>query len=170
VIMSTEAAAWHSTWLRDRAGDYGPDVLQRIRGGERITATEYLHCQQMRSLIQRDFAQALAHVDVVVGPTVPLVAPLIGRTFEPGGPLNVPPRSIANRTTVPCNLTGMPAISVPCGFVDGLPVGLQIMGAAFSEPVVLRVASAYESATDWRRQRPPTYAAAESSVAERSST
>jgi aspartyl-tRNA(Asn)/glutamyl-tRNA(Gln) amidotransferase subunit A len=86
-----------------------------------------------------------------------LVAPPIGRTQEPGGPLNVVPRSIANRTTVPCNLTGMPAISVPCGFSEpeGMPVGLQIMGPAFAEPMVLRVAAAYEAATEWRSRRPP---------------
>jgi aspartyl-tRNA(Asn)/glutamyl-tRNA(Gln) amidotransferase subunit A len=154
VIMSSEAAAWHTTWLRERPHDYGPDVLQRIRGGLLVRATEYLHSQQMRTLIQQDFAQAFERVDVVVGPTVPLVAPPIGRTLEPGGPLNVPPRLVANRTTVPCNLTGMPAISVPCGFSDGLPVGLQIMGPAFAEPLVLRAAAAYEAATDWGQHKP----------------
>jgi aspartyl-tRNA(Asn)/glutamyl-tRNA(Gln) amidotransferase subunit A len=153
VIMSSEAAAWHTTWLRERPQDYGPDVLQRIRGGMLVRATEYLHSQQLRSLIQQDFARVFERVDVVLGPTAPIVAPPIGRTFEPGGPLNVPPRSIANRTTVPCNLTGMPAISVPCGFSAGLPVGLQIMGPAFAEPLVLQVAAAYEAATDWRRHK-----------------
>src|SRR5437879_6517439 len=120
----------------------------------------------MRSLIQQDFSKAFERVQVVVAPSVPLVAPRIGRTFEPGGPLNLPPRAIANRTTVPCNLTGMPAISVPCGFSDGLPVGLQIMGAAFAEPLVLQVAAAYESATDWRRHR-PTFRSATGAITER---
>jgi aspartyl-tRNA(Asn)/glutamyl-tRNA(Gln) amidotransferase subunit A len=170
IIMSSEAAAWHATWLRERPHDYGADVLTRIRGGLLVHATEYLHSQQMRTLIQQDFAAAFDQVDVVVGPTVPLVAPLIGRTFEPAGPLNVAPRSIANRTTVPCNLTGMPAISVPCGFADGLPVGLQVMGRAFEEALVLRVAAAYEAATVWRTQRPPLQAAMVSAGAERSST
>jgi aspartyl-tRNA(Asn)/glutamyl-tRNA(Gln) amidotransferase subunit A len=169
VIMATEAAAWHDRWLTERAHEYGADVLQRIRGGQLVRATEYLRCQQLRALIQGDFALAFEQVDVVVGPTVPLIAPLIGKTFEPSGPLNVPPRSIANRTTVPCNLTGMPAISVSCGFADGMPVGIQIMGPAFSEPLVLRVAAAYESATSWRNQQPPVYAA-RAIVAERSST
>jgi len=166
VIMSSEAAAWHHDWLRERPHEYGADVLQRIRGGLLVRATEYLHSQQMRTLIQQDFAQAFTRVDVVLGPTVPIVAPPIGRTFEPGGPLNLPPRAIANRTTVPCNLTGMPAISVPCGFSDGLPVGLQIMGAAFAEPLVLQVAAAYESATDWRRHR-PTFRSATGAITER---
>jgi aspartyl-tRNA(Asn)/glutamyl-tRNA(Gln) amidotransferase subunit A len=155
VIMSTEAAAWHSAWLRERPDDYGADVLARIRGGQLVRAVDYLASQQMRTLIQADFRQAFAQVDVVVAPSVPLVAPPIGRTFEAGGPLNVPPRSIANRTTVPGNLTGMPAISVPCGFSDGLPVGLQLMAAAFAEPLLLRTAAAYEAATTFRLQRPP---------------
>jgi aspartyl-tRNA(Asn)/glutamyl-tRNA(Gln) amidotransferase subunit A len=155
VIMSSEAASWHATWLRERPEDYGEDVLARIRGGQLVRAVDYLASQQMRTLIQQDFAQAFEQVDVVVGPTAPLVAPPIGRTLEPGGPLNVPPRSIANRTTVPCNLTGMPAISVPCGFSqDGLPVGLQIMAPAFAEPLLLSVAAAYEAATPWHTMRP----------------
>jgi aspartyl-tRNA(Asn)/glutamyl-tRNA(Gln) amidotransferase subunit A len=156
VIMGSESAAWHADWLRERPQDYGADVLQRIRVGELIRATEYLHSQQMRTLIQQDFRNAFERVQVVLSPTVPLVAPPIGHTLEPGGPLNLVPRAIANRTTIPCNLTGMPAISVPCGFSqpEGLPVGLQIMGPAFAEPLVLRVGAAYEAAADWRRQRP----------------
>jgi aspartyl-tRNA(Asn)/glutamyl-tRNA(Gln) amidotransferase subunit A len=155
VIMSSEAASWHATWLRERPADYGEDVLARIRGGRLVRAVDYLASQQMRTLIQQDFAQAFEQVDVVVGPTAPLVAPPIGRTLEPGGPLNVPPRSIANRSTVPCNLTGMPAISVPCGFSgEGLPVGLQIMAPAFAEPLLLGVAAAYEAATPWHTMRP----------------
>ena len=119
----------------------------------------------------RDFAAAFQQVDVVLAPTVPLVAPPIGRTQVAGGPLNLVPRAIANRTTVPCNLTGMPALSVPCGFADGLPVGLQIMGPAFAERLILRVAAAYEAATEWRRSRPNVQAAsAYGGAAERSST
>jgi aspartyl-tRNA(Asn)/glutamyl-tRNA(Gln) amidotransferase subunit A len=160
VIMSSEAAAWHHDWLRDRPGDYGADVLLRIRGGLLVRATEYLHSQQLRTLLQQDFAAAFERVDVVLGPTMPLVAPLIGRTFEPSGTFNLAPRGVANRLTVPCNLTGMPAMSVPCGFADGLPVGLQIMAPAFAESLVLRVGAAYEAATDWHRQRPPLAARA----------
>jgi aspartyl-tRNA(Asn)/glutamyl-tRNA(Gln) amidotransferase subunit A len=160
VIMSSEAAAWHHDWLRDRPGDYGADVLLRIRGGLLVRATEYVHSQQLRTLLQQDFAAAFERVDVVLGPTMPLVAPLIGRTFEPSGTFNLAPRGIANRLTVPCNLTGMPAMSVPCGFADGLPVGLQIMAPAFAESLVLRVGAAYEAATDWHHQRPPLAARA----------
>jgi aspartyl-tRNA(Asn)/glutamyl-tRNA(Gln) amidotransferase subunit A len=156
VIMSSESASWHQTWLRERPADYGADVLARIRGGLLVRAVEYLSSQKLRTLVQQDFLNAFQRVDVVVAPTVPIVAPRIGRTLEPGGPLNMAPRSIANRTTVPCNLTGMPAISVPCGFADGLPVGLQIMSPAFAEPLVLRVAAAYEAAAAWPKTPAPS--------------
>jgi len=152
VLMSVEAATWHERWLRERPDDYGRDVLQRIRGGLLVRATEYVHAQQLRTLVQADYARAFEEVDVVLGPTVPLVAPEIGKTFDAGGSFNMAPRAIANRLTVPCNLTGMPALSVPCGFSEGLPVGLQVMGPAFAEALVLRVGAAYEAATDWSRQ------------------
>jgi aspartyl-tRNA(Asn)/glutamyl-tRNA(Gln) amidotransferase subunit A len=158
-VMSSEAAALHEAWLRDRCQEYGADVLLRIRGGLLISATEYQHSQQVRTLIQQDFRNVFERVQVVLAPTVPLVAPPIGRTHVAGGPLDVVPRSVANRTTVPCNLTGMPAISVPCGFADGLPVGLQVMGPAFAEAMVMRVAAAYEAETTWSEQRPPLEAA-----------
>jgi len=155
VIMSAEAAAWHREWLRDRPADYGADVLARIRGGLLVSAVDYLSSQKMRTMIQQDFAAAFSLFDVVVVPTVPLVAPLIGRTTEAGGTLNLAPRTIANRATVPCNLTGMPAISVPCGFnAEGLPVGLQLMAPAFAETLLLRVAAAYEAATPWHTKHP----------------
>jgi aspartyl-tRNA(Asn)/glutamyl-tRNA(Gln) amidotransferase subunit A len=158
VIMSSEAAAQHVTWLRERHQDYGADVLLRIRGGLLVSATEYLHSQQMRTLIQQDFRGAFDRgIDAVLSPTVPLVAPPIGQTQQAGGPLNLVPRAFANRDTVPCNLTGMPAISVPCGFSaapESMPVGLQIMGPAFAEGLVLRIAAAYEQATPWHSMRP----------------
>lgn len=155
VIMSTSAANFHARWLSSRRDAYGQDVLQRIRGGLLLSATDYLQADAMRSLIQDDFRVAFEQADVIVSPTAPHVPPLIGHTTERSGPLNMVPRSISNRLTVPCNLTGMPAISVPCGFVDGLPVGLQVMAPAFAEDRVFAVAAAYEAATDWRRTPPP---------------
>jgi len=151
VLMSVEAATWHEPWLRERAEEYGRDVLQRIRGGLLVRATEYVQAQQLRTLVQADFARAFDEVDIVLGPTMPLVAPEIGKTFDPGGSFNMAPRGIANRLTIACNLTGMPALSVPCGFSEGLPVGLQVMGQAFDEATVLRVAASYEAATSWSR-------------------
>jgi aspartyl-tRNA(Asn)/glutamyl-tRNA(Gln) amidotransferase subunit A len=155
-IMASESATWHAEWLRTRPDEYGRDVLLRIRQGLLVRATEYLLAQQMRSLIQADFTAAFARgVQAIVAPTLPLVAPRIGKTFDKGGPFDLAPRGVITRTTVPANLAGLPAASVPCGFSDGLPVGLQVIGPAFDEATVLRVAHAYEQASDWRLRRPP---------------
>ena len=155
-IMSSEAATWHAEWLRSRPDEYGPDVLLRIRHGLLVRATEYLLAQQMRSLIQSDFTAAFERgVQAIVAPTLPLVAPRIGSTFDKGGSFDLAPRSVITRTTVPANLAGLPAASLPCGFSEGLPVGLQVIGPAFGEPIVLQVAHAYEQATDWHLRRPP---------------
>jgi len=155
-IMSSESAAWHAEWLRSRPQDYGSDVLLRIRGGLLVRATEYLLAQQMRSLIQSDFTAAFERgVHVIVAPTLPVVAPRIGHNLEPGGSFGVAPRGVNTRTTVPLNLAGLPAASVPCGFSEEMPVGLQVIGPAFGEGAVLRVAHAYEQASEWRLRRPP---------------
>jgi aspartyl-tRNA(Asn)/glutamyl-tRNA(Gln) amidotransferase subunit A len=148
-IMSSEGASWHGSWLHERAADYGRDVLERFRGGLLTRATDYLASQKMRTLLQQDFAAAFRQVDVILAPTVPTTAPEIGKTFEPRPPLDLAPRAINARATVPANLAGVPAASVPCGFADGLPVGLQVMGPSFAEGLVLRVARAYERATRW---------------------
>jgi aspartyl-tRNA(Asn)/glutamyl-tRNA(Gln) amidotransferase subunit A len=154
-IMSSEAATWHAEWLRTRADAYGPDVLLRIRGGLLVRATEYLLAQQMRALIQADFVAAFERgVRAILAPTLPVVAPPIGKTLDAGGSFGLAPRSVITRTTVPINLAGLPTVSVPCGFSEGLPVGLQVIGPSFEEETVLRVAHAYEQASDWRRRRP----------------
>ena len=99
-------------------------------------------------MVQMDFVEAFERVAVIVSPTLPVVAPSIGRTFQPSGSFNVAPRNIITRNTLPANVAGLPAASVPCGLSsDGLPAGLQIIGPAFAEPLVLRVAAAYEDAS-----------------------
>jgi len=153
-IMSAEGASWHGSWLRDRAEDYGDDVLQRFRLGLVTRATDYLAAQKMRTLIQQDFAAAFAQVDVIVSPTAPITSVPIGTTFERQTLLNVVPRAVYSRLTVPANMAGIPAISVPCGFVGELPVGLQLIGPSFAEARVLRAARAYERATRWHTLRP----------------
>jgi aspartyl-tRNA(Asn)/glutamyl-tRNA(Gln) amidotransferase subunit A len=160
-IMSAEAASWHTAFLRERASDYGPDVRLRLRTGQLMLATDYLQAQQMRTLIQADFAAAFGRVQAILAPTVPILPPEIGRTFEPlpGSRSGATPRGIIGRLTVPANLAGLPAASLPCGFADAAgggsrPIGLQVIGPSFGEALVLRVARAYERATDWHRRRP----------------
>ena len=115
----------------------------------------YLKAQKVRTLIRRDFEQAFAKCDVIVTPTSP--EPAFKRGEKTGDPLKM---YLSDIFTISVNLAGNCGISIPCGFTSKpkLPIGLQILGKAFGEETVLRVAHAYEQAADWRRrawQSPP---------------
>jgi len=109
----------------------------------------YLKAQKVRTLIKEDFDQAFSKCDVLVGPTSPTVAFKIGERVE--DPLQM---YLSDIFTLSQPLAGIPGISIPCGFAGGLPVGLQIIGPALGEEAVLRVAYAYEQATEWHKMRP----------------
>ena len=96
-------------------------------------------------------------VDAILAPTAPIVAPRIGEERVRIGSEEESVRSALLRLNRPANLTGLPAISLPCGFTRaGLPVGLQLIGRAFDETTLLRIAQAYERATEWHKQHPPS--------------
>jgi aspartyl-tRNA(Asn)/glutamyl-tRNA(Gln) amidotransferase subunit A len=128
--------------------------LRRIRGGEDISAADYI--QNFRELAQarRSIADVFAVVDLIVTPTTPAPAPLIRDLKE--NPDELRPAEIRLlRNTRPFNVWGLPAISVPCGFTKGgLPIGLQIAGPHWREDLVLRLAAAYEQATEWHKRKP----------------
>jgi aspartyl-tRNA(Asn)/glutamyl-tRNA(Gln) amidotransferase subunit A len=147
-VMASEAASWHEAWLRTRPDDYGADIRQRLEDGLQVRAVDYLSAQAFRVSLREDFERAFDEADVIVSPTVPIVAPIRGRTFDANDELGVAPRSVINRLTIPANLTGLPAITVPCGTNDGLPVGLQVMGASGQEATIGTVALAYEREND----------------------
>jgi aspartyl-tRNA(Asn)/glutamyl-tRNA(Gln) amidotransferase subunit A len=155
IIMGAEGAAYHYEWLRTAAEQYGEDVRLRLKQGALLPAAAYFKAQRLREAIRRELDATLASVDVLLTPTLPIATPTIERcTVTPGMPL--PPELLhIPRLTRPFNLTGHPVISVPCGFTQsGMPVGMQIIGRAFDEVMVLRVAQAYEQATPWHRQHP----------------
>jgi aspartyl-tRNA(Asn)/glutamyl-tRNA(Gln) amidotransferase subunit A len=108
-----------------------------------------LKAQKVRTLIKQDFDNVFDKYDVIIGPTAPTPAFKLGEQID--DPLTMYLNDI---TTIPVNLAGIPAISVPCGFAGGLPVGLQIMGKALDESTVLRVAHAFEKHTEHHKQRP----------------
>ncbi len=141
-------------FARTRAEGFGPEVRLRIMLGTYTLSAGYydayyLKALKVRTLIKGDFDSAFEKYDVLLSPTSPTVAFPIGERAD--DPLAM---KLADICTIPVNLAGIPAISIPCGFVDGLPVGLQIMGRAFEEGKVLQVAYAYEQANDWHRCRP----------------
>ena len=142
------------TYRMTRGNGFGPEVKRRIMLGTYALSAGYydayyLKAQKVRTLIKQDFDRAFERVDAIVAPTSPTVAFRLGEKLD--DPLKM---YLSDIFTLSVNLAGICAISIPCGFSDGLPVGLQIMGPAFGEEIVLRVAYAYEQATEWHKKRP----------------
>ena len=147
-------------YCRSRAEGFGAEVKRRILVGTYVLShgyydAYYLKAQQVRRLIAQDFAHAFAQCDVIVGPTAPTAA------FPIGAKADDPVQMYLNDIfTTAANLTGMPAMSIPCGFTsDALPIGLQIQGNYFDEARILNVAHRYQQATDWHLRVPPGFAA-----------
>ena len=158
-IAWAEATHYHqqSGWFPARSEEYGEDVRTRLEMGTKVPATVYLEAVEMQSKFIRQFhlAMAGAGVDALILPTTAIAAPLIGEEATPIGGKNHPTRALLLRLNRPANLGGLPAISMPCGFTaEGLPVGLQLIGAATDEHLLLRIAHAFERAHPQLR-RPP---------------
>jgi aspartyl-tRNA(Asn)/glutamyl-tRNA(Gln) amidotransferase subunit A len=143
-------------YLATRGSGFGPEVKRRIMLGTYALSAGYydafyVKAQQVRTLIKAEFDAVLATVDALLAPTSPSVA------FEIGAKMDDPLLMYLNDAcTLPVNIAGLPGVSVPCGLVNGLPVGLQVIGRAFDEATVLRVADAYERAAGFGALRPPT--------------
>ncbi len=138
-----------------RAAEYGEEVRQRLDAGAKVPAHRFLTGFDVRKRLLAEFDAAFQNVDAIVAPTVPVPAPLIGAESVQidGEQFGVRPAIVGHCR--PANLTGLPAISVPCGFTrDGLPVGLQLIGRAFDEAMLLRIAFSYERANDWGERHP----------------
>jgi aspartyl-tRNA(Asn)/glutamyl-tRNA(Gln) amidotransferase subunit A len=155
-IISVEAAQIHATWLRSRPDDYGADVRPRFQMGALFRGVDYVRAQRIRALIQREVQEVMAGVDVLVSPTNAIPAPRIDESMITVRGREVWVMSLMPSLTIPHNLTGNPALTVPCGVAsNGLPLGLQIVGRPFEETTVLRTGHAYERATEWHRRHPP---------------
>ncbi|MBZ5654829.1 MAG: aspartyl/glutamyl-tRNA amidotransferase subunit A [Acidobacteriia bacterium] len=154
-ITLAEATSYHEPYLRKQADDYGPGVRTNLEAGRYLLATDYVKSQRARTLLQRNFNEALQHADVIVSPTLPALPPRVGEVWVQSGDLREHVIDAFLRFNIPYDLTGLPAISVPCGFSSaGLPIGLQIAGRAFEEATILKVALAYERSTSWHLARP----------------
>jgi aspartyl-tRNA(Asn)/glutamyl-tRNA(Gln) amidotransferase subunit A len=139
---------------KTRQHGFGPEVKRRIMLGTYALSSGYYDAyyrkaQQARTLIRQDFARVFQQVDALVTPTSPVVAfPLGEKTADPVQ------MYLVDVCTLPVNIAGLPAISVPCGLSEGLPVGMQLIGPHLSEETLLRIAYAYEQATEWHKMRP----------------
>jgi aspartyl-tRNA(Asn)/glutamyl-tRNA(Gln) amidotransferase subunit A len=143
------------TYAKSRGEGFGKEVQRRIMIGTYVLSSGYkdayyIKALKVRRLVKKDYDDALARCDVVMGPTTPTAAFKIGEKSD--DPLSM---YLSDVYTVSCNLAGIPGISIPCGFTKaGLPIGLQLLGSPFDEEKLLRIARMYESATDWHTRRP----------------
>ena len=159
-IVSPEAAAYHHAKLCRSPELIDPSIRAMLVAGAALPSSYYLRALRWRQVIADQMRETFVgnRLDAFITPTVPAPAQLHDQEefTYPGG--NEPVISSFVRTTAPFNLTGQPALSVPCGFTDDvLPLGLQVVGRPFAEDMVLRIGNAYEQATDWVAQIPPTH-------------
>ncbi|MGA2509961.1 MAG: amidase [Candidatus Acidiferrales bacterium] len=157
-VVIGEASHYHESqgYYPERAAEYGGDVRGHLEWGHRLLAVDYLNAIEKRRKIQEEFTALFERVDVVLAPTSPIPAPRIGESaIRIAGERETAVRAELLRLTRPANLTGLPAISIPCGFTrEGLPVGLQLIGSRWGEAQLLSIALAYEEATEWHKHHP----------------
>jgi aspartyl-tRNA(Asn)/glutamyl-tRNA(Gln) amidotransferase subunit A len=150
----------HEPLIAKARADYGPHVLYRTLAGQFVLGRDYARGMKVQRLIKEEHARVLQDVDVLVTPTAPIPAPRIadkdvvigGKTF----PVRGPGSGSVSRNTSPSNGTGLPAISIACGFTkSGLPIGMQLIGRPFDEALLLQIAHAYEAVSPARGRKPP---------------
>lgn len=164
-LQFAEASAIHRDLLRAHYDELGADVRGRLLAGLFVPATAYATALRVRTLVADGFRAAVGDLDCLVQPTLPTIAPRIvdGRVEFDLGAAAPPPGVAAEnlfrqrlmRYTAPWSLVGWPVVSVPCGFVDGMPVSVAFVGRRFGEAGALRVAGAFQRLTDWHERRPP---------------
>jgi aspartyl-tRNA(Asn)/glutamyl-tRNA(Gln) amidotransferase subunit A len=145
--MLPEATTAHLPWLRTRIADYGADVRARLLSGLVLPATAYPTGLRARRWLAEQVRPLFERYDILAAPAMPIVAPRLDA---------VPPtyRLLLMPFNSPWSCLGLPAVSVPCGFVDGLPVGMVLVGRRGEDATVLRAARRYQEATDWHERRP----------------
>jgi aspartyl-tRNA(Asn)/glutamyl-tRNA(Gln) amidotransferase subunit A len=149
VIMLTEAFAYHEADLRRRPELFGDVLREKMMIGGLFTGAEYVQALRLRARMRASVDAVLREVDLLASPTAIVAAPSFATVWDPDFPF-------ARSNMPPFNMTGLPALALPCGFSPGgLPLSLQLAGRPFDEATVLRAGHAYERATEWHRRRPP---------------
>jgi aspartyl-tRNA(Asn)/glutamyl-tRNA(Gln) amidotransferase subunit A len=152
--FSYQADSMWESMEKTRQYGFGPEVKRRIMLGTYALSAGYydayyLKAQKVRTLIRREFDRAFEKFDALITPTSPSVPFKIGEKVD--DPVQM---YLSDVCTLPINIAGLPAISIPAGFAGGLPIGMQIIGKPFSEETLLKVAYAYEQATEWHKRKP----------------
>ena len=148
VMLVSDAAALHQARLRRAPEKFGDDVRTRLQRGAALTAPDYARARRWQRWLQHRFLTYFEAFDILLTPATPVTAPLLAGGDALGRAHQL------TRFTAPFNLTGLPALSLPCGFVEGLPVGLQIVARPWDEARLLRAAFAYQQATGWHLRSP----------------
>jgi aspartyl-tRNA(Asn)/glutamyl-tRNA(Gln) amidotransferase subunit A len=149
-MLRADAATVHHDRLKEHPDWFGEDVRRRLEDGAKTSSTEYILARRTQMEIKKRCEQFFESYDYLITPTTPITAP----TIE--GHDAVEQAAWLTRFTAPFNLTGLPALSLPCGFTkEGLPIGLQIVSRAWGEAKVLNLSYAFEQATDWHKRQPP---------------
>jgi len=149
-MTRSDGAAFHHERLNQHPEMFGEDVLRRLQEGAKTTSTEYALARRTQIEVKKRCDTFFESHDFLIVPSTPIAAP----TIEGNDAVEQAVR--LTRFTAPFNLTGLPAISIPCGFTkEGLPIGLQIVSRAWADAKVLNAAYAYEQATEWHMKRPP---------------
>ena len=154
-ILMSEASAYHRELVINQGDQLHEPVRLRLQSGLLISAADYIRAQQARTMFNQEASKLLQDVDLLVGPTEPVPAPplLSPDVTIQGKTIGITPALTQYTRTY--NITGFPAISIPCGFSgDGLPIGLQLAGKPFDEATLLRAAYTYEQSTTWHDARP----------------
>ena len=157
IVSRCEAAAIHARWMRDQPGDYAIHLSARLYAGYAIPAAYYIEALSTRGpLLQAFAADVFAKVDIIALPTIPTNLPTLADTDIDHGPPGTEATFMAvSASTRPFNYLGLPGISIPCGLdLNGLPIGLQLLGRPFAEPRILAAADAYQRETTWHTTSP----------------
>jgi len=156
-IAAVEATQVHrqAGYFPARVSDYGKDVRSRLEQGAEVRAVDYLEAEKLMRRSRVEFEAAVSRVDAIVIPAVSIPAPPLGADPVRVGNVEMPLRSALVDLNRPGNLTGLPAITIPCGFTrEGLPVGLELIGRAFDEATIVSIAGGYEGEHEWRSAHP----------------
>jgi aspartyl-tRNA(Asn)/glutamyl-tRNA(Gln) amidotransferase subunit A len=155
-ITAGEAFAYHANRLKQKPENYGEDLRFRLEQSRNMSALTYIQAQRKRAEYATMMEQALDPVHLLLTPTLPVTAPRIDQKYAQIGNSQKDVRSVLLSLTRPANLSGLPALSLPCGFSsEGLPIGLQLIGRRYDELTILRAGYAYENATAWHNRFPP---------------
>jgi aspartyl-tRNA(Asn)/glutamyl-tRNA(Gln) amidotransferase subunit A len=155
-ILRTEMATFHADWFARQPADYGDSARERFAAARALGAIDFVQAQRAREPIRAEQWTVFDQVDVLVTPAMPMTAARIGSDVVQVNGRTFDAATQATRFTYPFNVSGFPAMSVPCGFDrHGLPIGLQLAAAPWQEALLLRVAHQYQQATEWHKARPP---------------